>query len=117
MPNCIQFFRKGESEPIKLAALDDEVCAHIGAEPHSTQYVCGWFDCIAYRVATSDDTLETVAQRLEEHSTCWPHVVEDGDTKPISKTDDMFARNLWMIACFLRDNFTTNAWVEIGKRA
>lgn len=44
MPNCFTLTRKGEDKPSNLAAVDEALCAHFGAEVHPTQWYRAWYD-------------------------------------------------------------------------
>jgi len=56
MPNCFQLFRKGTKLPaLSLNKVDEEICEHLGTLPNDRHYVAGWFDCIGYLIATSNE--------------------------------------------------------------
>ena len=62
MPSCFQLFKKGESEPISLNKIDEEICSVLEVPVHLTKYGGGyvkgalnWFDTIGFAIATDSE--------------------------------------------------------------
>jgi hypothetical protein len=52
MPNCFTLARKVDpTQPVPLAVVDAELCAHCGVEPHPTLYYRQWYDSIGLGLA------------------------------------------------------------------
>jgi hypothetical protein len=98
MPNCIQYRRKGEKDAITLAKLDDEVCEYLGVTPDPNKFYLGWFDYIGlfHAMGKSNDWIRESIEELG----------------PDSKYRIAYGK----ILDYLEENFTTNAWVEVGRR-
>ncbi len=103
MPNCFSLTRKGETAPMPLQAIDDLMRKHFDAAPDAINWFNGWYDYIGFALACGRDM-------------AW---LETGIAKIISEAKDDDERAYWtmMQACraWLADNFTSDAWAEIGK--
>lgn len=55
MPNCFTLTPKGETEPARLAAIDDAMCAHFGVAPDPDKYYQFWVDCEGLALACGKD--------------------------------------------------------------
>ncbi len=51
MPRCFALTKKGENEPTKLQAIDDEMRVAFGAPPDSSQWFRGWYNIIGLGLA------------------------------------------------------------------
>lgn len=92
MPNCFTLTRKSESEPIALATLDEELCALLNVPVDPRYYVEGWYDTIGFRLAVG--------------------VALDSEEMTAAMCDEP---NMLRILAHLRENYTANAWAEIGR--
>jgi hypothetical protein len=97
MPNCFQLFKKGSSQAEVLARVDDAICDHMQLPVHATNYCLGWFDVIGFGIAVgkplgSPELRAFVANMPQESA------------------------RLLQILDFLEANYTSNAFVEIGRR-
>lgn len=102
MPNCFQLFAKKadgtvESRPVILTFVDELICSNFGAEVHPTRWYYGWYDVIGFAIAMGKPL---GSQELRDY-------VADRPANP-----EML---LWILD-FLENHFSSNAWVEIGKR-
>lgn len=88
MPNCFTLTRKGETEPSKLSAVDDALCAHLGVEPDAEQYHASWVDLEGFALAMGRDW-------------AWMRV--------------NFPDRLDIIG-WLEENYIPDSWVEVGRR-
>ena len=99
MPNCFTLTNRGESAkegPVSLMAIDEELCQYLGVPVHPKDYVAGWYDTIGFAYAcgkTMDQVVDTYRQYYEFDPT-------EEDRKRL------------VIAKYLRENFTTDAWCE-----
>ena len=81
MPRCFALTKKGENEPTKLTAIDDEMRVAFGAPPDSSQWFRGWYNIIGLGLAVGksfaqlkklfndDAELVAVIDYLAEHYT------------------------------------------------
>jgi hypothetical protein len=46
MPNCFQLTRKGESQPMKLSAVDDFICKSLNEDPDPVLWCRYWMDAL-----------------------------------------------------------------------
>lgn len=44
----VQFIPKDGGQPINLAVLDNEICAHLGVRPDPHSYYLGWFSYVGF---------------------------------------------------------------------
>jgi hypothetical protein len=103
VPNCFQLARKSEPEkPIALSVIDEEMCQHFKVETDPIKYYLGWFDIIGFKLACGKSFIQIVASLAKSMS-----------EMPQYKDDYL---RLIEIALWLDENFTSNAWAEIGKR-
>lgn len=98
MPNCFRLTRKGEREPIALQKLDEELCGLLGESVHPKFWVIGWYAVIGFAIATGKKLGST---ELREYVADMPEETE----------------RLLKILDYLEENFTDEAWVEVGRRS
>ncbi len=55
MPNCFTLTPNGATEPAKLAAIDELMCAHFGVTPDDDKYYRGWVDMEGFALAMGRD--------------------------------------------------------------
>lgn len=55
MPNCFTLTPNGGTEPAKLAAIDDAMCAHFGVVPDAEEFYRGWVDLEGFALAMGRD--------------------------------------------------------------
>ena len=101
MPNCFDLTKKGEEAPMSLAKIDDEICAFLGVDPDPVKYHEGWFDSIGFKLATGKN---------------FDQIVENFKEQLLQFPDDEWLLKMIKITEYLKDNFTSKAWVEIGRR-
>ena len=109
MPNCFSLTRKSnlEAGPVVLQKVDEEMCAYFGQEVHPKYWYCGWYDAIGFSLAMGKNW-----QQIRVDLSIY--VAEDILKK---KWDLMFwDRRRIEITNWLEENFTYDAWAEIGKR-
>jgi hypothetical protein len=94
MPNCIQLFPLGQTEPATFARIDELMCADFGVECHPTRWFNYWYDVIGLKLAMGRTWDQIKEQLLTDYG-----------------PDDLWYRQ----ACWLADRYTCNAWVEIGR--
>lgn len=90
MPNCFTLTRKGMSHPEKLPLIDDALCAHLGVTPDPTRYHQEWVDIEGFGFA--------MGKTMDEIRAIDP----SPEREPIRQ--------------FLEQNYTVDAWAEIGRR-
>ena len=88
MPNCFTLTRKGAASPSKLTEVDEALCAHFDAPVHPTQWFRAWYDIegLGFACGKSFDWMREQFPDRKE------------------------------ILDFLENNYTVNAWAEIGRR-
>lgn len=92
MPNCFTLTRKGETEPARLSAIDDAMCAHFNVTPDADRYYRFWVDIEGCALACGRDW-DWIRANMDD---------EEGSRKPIVD--------------FLEANYTPDCWAEIGRR-
>lgn len=98
MPNCFSLTRKTEPEkgPVALNTIDEEMCAHFNEKPHEVEYFYYWYDWVGLPLAMGSSFAE-IKERL------------------VKERDDPTAVKMVEIVQWLDDNFTADAWAEIGR--
>jgi hypothetical protein len=84
MPNCFQLTRKGETEPIKLIEIDEELCKHFNTPVDPKYWFRAWYHIIGLGLA-----MGSTWDKLRED---YPELLEVID--------------------YLDENYTSNAWCE-----
>lgn len=96
MPNCFQLTKIGDSAPSKLADIDNDICRHLGINPHPKMYAHCWVDIIGYAYAmgeTPKSWWAKVEKSYDDHG--------NPDMQPLSK-----------ISKYLAENYTSRSWAE-----
>ena len=95
MPNCFQLSRKSDpdAKPVVLAEIDEEICAAVAEPVHENLWCRGWYNMIGRMLALgkSFDEIEEILK--DEGDKC--HLIP--------------------VVVFLRENYTSSAWAEIGR--
>jgi len=107
MPNCFNLIRKGDDSPTPPAKIDEELCTLLNVEIHPTNYVFGWYDVFGFELAMGKGW-DGIAKQIDGYET---EDIAKGETR-------------WMdsyvtyrkILQYLRDNYVSDAWAEIGRR-
>lgn len=96
MPNCVAFARRSDAArmPVPFVTIDQEIAAHLGLPCDPIEWVRGWYNMIAFRLAMGR-TLDEIRQEL---------------------TKDADPYELLPILTFLEAHFTPDTWAEIGRR-
>jgi hypothetical protein len=99
MPNMIRISRKGdENFAVPFGVIDEEICAHFGAEVIEDQYYRRWYDAVGYSAKENfADIIESYEKRQAEETNA-----PEGLRK---HRDDMIK-----IMKFLDENFVLSAW-------
>ena len=98
MPNCFSLTRKGESEPTDLVKVDEELCKHLGVECDPKHWTSYWYGSIGFHIACGKPLGSKELRDVVEYIA--------GDDTP----------NLLKCLNYLEEHFTSDAWVEIGRR-
>jgi hypothetical protein len=96
MPNCFTLTPIGKTEPALLTSVDEAICNHFGAPVDPVKYYFGWFDCIGFRLATGSSFDKMEAE--------------------FSAEDEDYYRRMLEIVKFLKANYTSDAFAQIGGR-
>src|SRR5258708_33789037 len=102
MPNCFSLTRKSTGEVVILQEVDNELRRYFKEPPDTEHWLWSWYDTIGLALALGrsfDDIIRECHDNLEQH----PDSVQ------------YYLRKI-EIAKYLRDNFTSDCWAEIGKR-
>lgn len=108
MPNCFQLFRKGSTEPEILQKVDEAICKHVGVPVDETYWCASWYNVVGFLIACKNDC-SLGSEKLREEVDRWY------DNYPEEERDDR-RKAMRVILAFLEENYSSNAWVEIGKR-
>lgn len=96
MPNCYSLTPINGTEPERLIAIDEKMCAHFGAEPHPTLWFRNWENNIGMLLACGR-SWEEIKKACKEDGT-------------------EFGNELFEVAEWLEQHYTSDAWAEIGRR-
>lgn len=99
MPNCFHLVRKGTTEAALLIKIDEEICELLGVPVHPKFWCLEWFDIIGFGIATGKSL---GSQELRNFVASF--IMTDEGPERLLK-----------ILTYLEENYTSNAWVEIGK--
>lgn len=108
MPNCFTLTPIGESEPRGLDLIDEEICALFGEQPHPTLYFGRWFDFIGRKIAIRGLDLKQVV--------AWIQTKRTAEMLSGEYLDGSYLSTMLIVAEYLDAHYTTNSWVEIGRR-
>jgi hypothetical protein len=100
MPNCFQLFRKGESSPLVLNRVDEEICTFLQVPVDDRKYCYDWFNVIGFLIAMGKP-LGSEELRIAVRD--WTDVVE-------------YQEKLLEILDFMESRYTSDAFVQIGRR-
>ena len=96
MSSCFQLTRKGETEPIELNTLDEELCGMLGVPVHPERYVRGWHDTIGFSLAMG---IPLIGHESDNPERSMEGVWGDG-----------MHPEWYTILAYLRENFVSSAW-------
>ncbi|SRR6266446_7653374 len=102
MPNCFSLTRKSTGQVAILQEVDTEMRKLFKEPPDPDHWLWSWYDTIGLRLALGR-TFTDIIQK------CHSNIIEYPEDK------DYYNRKL-EIAKYLSENFTSDAWAEIGKR-
>ena len=103
MPVCFQLFSKERPEdgPVVLQKVDEELCAHFGAEVDPKYYYNGWFDTVGFRLACGK-SFEDIRREFCKY------VVEDGEKGDAEGV--RFYEDSLRILAYLEERYTSNSF-------
>lgn len=104
MANCFQLFRHGQSEPESLIKIDEEFCAHFNLPVHPKNWAY-WYNSIGFLIAMGNDLH---GESIEAKILDWSKDLNGKDNPEYLK--DLNDALMW-----LREHFTSNAFVTVGK--
>lgn len=104
MPNCFQLLSKKTGEATRFVEIDEELCKHLGMPVDPVKWVGGWYDWVGWAIAVSGKTL--------------PQLVQEGeaDVKRLAGDELEQAEFMLKVVTFLDENYTSDAWAEVGRR-
>ena len=106
MPNCFQLTRKGHTEPTTLQAIDAELCQNLDLPFSENKWACGWYDLIGFSLACGR-SFDEITDAIKVGC------IKDAN-KDIAQREHGY--QLLRINHYLNEHFTSDAWVEIGRR-
>lgn len=123
MPNCFQLYPK--AAPDRAAFLNTEVdpaiAAHVGVPVDATYWVADWYHVIGFLIACKEGCdlgsaklREEVRKWYDDEDSIYRLSVARGDMTEEERIDRREA--MLHILDFLEANYTSNAWVTIGRR-
>jgi len=99
MPNCFSLSRKAEpTKPVRFVEIDAEICKHLDVPCDDVKYYLGWYDFVGWRLAIGK-SLGEVKVEVE------------------ANVDNPLTPEMLKLVQYLIDNYTSDAWAEIGRRA
>lgn len=107
MPNCFRLYYKEHPEigHVPGPQVDMDICVHFDEIVDSKKWFLGWMDVLGWQIAVVGQTLNDLPAFCIDR---------------FSEQVDYYGMEFWaymvQIAYFLRDNYTSDAWVEIGRR-
>lgn len=115
MPNCFSLQRKSDPKAgnVPFSQIDEELCKLFEVPVHEKYYIFGWYDCIGFKVA--------MGKKLPEIREGFEEMKLEYQTSPTP--NDMTAEMIeWCdgilkVTDYLIENYTTDAWAEIGRRS
>jgi hypothetical protein len=104
MPNCFSLTRRNnlDAGPVSLWDVDEEICKHLNVEPWPDEYYHQWYGTIGLALACGY-SFESIIEGIKGDIQQYPESIQYYKTK-------------LRIAEFLRDNFASECWAEIGRR-
>jgi hypothetical protein len=106
MPQCYTLTRKGQNEPEFRTKIDEELCKLLGLPVHPEYWVRDWDNVIGFALACGK-TMDQVREMLLQYR-----------EKAIKKNNEdgaNYYRDLLKIQEYLDQNFTVNAWYQVGE--
>lgn len=106
MPNCFTLTRKSNPEagPVEFTEIDEEMCRHFGVPCDPVQWYMKWY-CFACEWGIAlGATLKQLVDDWEDE-----HLLFDDEPSE-------FDIRWHEILVWLDENFTSDAWAEIGRR-
>lgn len=115
MPNCFRLYPKGSTEPEALSSIDEKIAAFVGVPVHPTYYVADWYHVIGFLIACRDGC-SLGSDKLRAEVTAWYQTgvyatLPDAKAEAPQRSAEMLTILMW-----LETHYTSDAWVEIGKR-
>ena len=101
MPACFQLIRKGETAPVPLMKIDEEMCAHFKARVDANRYYGEWYNTIGFSLAMGKTFAQLHEQAVELAK---PRPDDDADT------DLSYVTMQLRIIEWLMANFDSNAF-------
>ena len=100
MPNCFSLSPKANPDkPANLIEVDQEICKFLGVPCDDVAWHDGWYDMIGFRLACGK-SFDDIRLYLIDYS-----------------RDHDWACKMLRVVNFLDENYISNSWVEIGRRA
>ena len=104
MPNCFCLTRKSDlsAGPVALNKIDEEMCARFNEPVHEVNYHAMWYDIIGFQLACGKSFCDVISGFIKaiceksKHADYYLHLID--------------------VALWLEENFTSDSWVEVGKR-
>lgn len=126
MPNCFALSRKGEpsgSSRLPLnTVVDVEIAQFLGVEVHPKLWCCNWYHVIGFLIACKEGC-DLGSQKLRDEVWKW-YDDEDGIYRQsvasgkMTETERVGCRTVMLsILAFLEEHYTSDNWVQIGRRA
>lgn len=112
MPNCFQLFAKGDNRPLSLNDVDAAICAMLGVPVDPKFYVCSWYHVIGFLLAMHHDS-PLGSSKLRQRVTEW--YADEWYRQNPTEAATALARMLTILD-FMEERYTSNAFVEIGRR-
>lgn len=105
MPNCLQLIRKSApaAGPVAFTVIDEELCAHFGAEVHPKNWYLNWYDLLGFSLAIG----KTFGELRDQFRAA---------TYDMDNPYREFDKQLVKVIDYLDDNFKAEAWAEVGRR-
>lgn len=111
MPNCFQLFKKGETEATPLNTIDREICILLAKPVDDRRYCVSWFDVIGFAISCGR-SLGSDSLRLSAANAYKAYKTDAPEQEAYYR---MLNGQLKYVLEYLEKNYTSDAWVEIGR--
>lgn len=101
MPNCFQLLSRHTGKAETFHEIDRKLCEWFNVKCDDHKWYMDWYDIVGFQIACGKDLEKQIATG-EEHLKAHPD-------------DDHAVRFLAMLK-YLHVNYTSDAWVEIGRK-
>lgn len=118
MPNCFQLYPKGSDTPAPLnTVVDAKIAEFLGVPCDPKLWTADWFHVIGFLIACKNDCDLGTDKLRSEVSKWYDEGYQSFITSGRCSQSEVTERRdeMLRILVYLEQNYTSNAWVQIGK--